>query len=62
MLSTMELMIYPTAHKTSSDVGTKVYVSTLYNEKIKVTDSIISSKTGFDGDITKYPHLFARWK
>ena len=44
----------------SSDVGTKVYAFgypmalTIMGKEIKVTDGIISSKTGFDGDITTY--------
>ena len=44
----------------SSDVGTKVYAFgypmalTIMGKEIKVTDGIISSKTGYDGDITKY--------
>ena len=44
----------------SSDVGTKVYAFgypmalSLMGKEMKVTDGIISSKTGFDGDITKY--------
>ena len=44
----------------SSDVGTKVYAYgypmalTLMGKEIKVTDGIISSKTGFDGNITTY--------
>ena len=44
----------------SSDVGTKVYAYgypwalSAMGSEIKVTDGIISSKTGFDGDITKY--------
>ena len=44
----------------SSDVGTKVYAFgypmalSLMGKEIKVTDGIISSKTGFDGDITTY--------
>ena len=43
-----------------SDVGTKVYAYgyplalSLMGKEIKVTDGIISSKTGFDGDITTY--------
>ena len=44
----------------SSDVGTKVYAYgypwalSIMGKEIKVTDGIISSKTGFDGDITSY--------
>lgn len=44
----------------SSDVGTKVYAFgypkalTLMGKEVKVTDGIISSKTGMNGDITKY--------
>ena len=44
----------------SSDVGTKVYAFgypmalTIMGKEMKVTDGIISSKTGFDGDITTY--------
>jgi len=44
----------------SSDVGTKVYAFgypmalSIMGKEIKVTDGIISSKTGYDGDITKY--------
>ena len=44
----------------SSDVGTKVYAYgypmalTIMGKEIKVTDGIISSKTGFDGNITTY--------
>jgi len=44
----------------SSDVGTKVYAFgypmalSLMGKEIKVTDGIISSKTGFDGNITTY--------
>ena len=44
----------------SSDVGTKVYAFgypmalTVMGKEIKVTDGIISSKTGFDGNITTY--------
>ena len=44
----------------SSDVGTKVYAYgypmalSIMGKEIKVTDGIISSKTGFDGDITTY--------
>ena len=43
-----------------SDVGTKVYAYgypmalTIMGKEIKVTDGIISSKTGFDGNITTY--------
>ena len=43
-----------------SDVGTKVYAFgypmalSVMGKEIKVTDGIISSKTGFDGDITTY--------
>lgn len=43
-----------------SDVGTKVYAYgyplalSVMGKEIKVTDGIISSKTGFDGDITTY--------
>lgn len=45
---------------TSSDVGTKVYAFgypmalSIMGKEIKVTDGIISSKTGFDGNITTY--------
>tara|TARA_B110000211_G_C14014511_1_gene524743 strand:+ start:76 stop:1368 length:1293 start_codon:yes stop_codon:yes gene_type:complete len=44
----------------SSDVGTKVYAFgypmalTIMGKEIKVTDGIISSKTGYDGDVTTY--------
>ena len=44
----------------SSDVGTKVYAFgypmalSVMGKEIKVTDGMISSKTGFDGDITTY--------
>lgn len=44
----------------SSDVGTKVYAFgypmalSIMGKEIKVTDGIISSKTGFEGDITSY--------
>ena len=44
----------------SSDVGTKVYAFgypmalSVMGREIKVTDGIISSKTGFDGNITTY--------
>ena len=44
----------------SSDVGTKVYAFgypmalTAMGKEIKITDGIISSKSGFDGDITTY--------
>lgn len=44
----------------SSDVGTKVYAYgypmalSLMGKEIKVTDGIISSKSGFGGDITSY--------
>ena len=44
----------------SSDVGTKVYAYgypmalSIMGKEIKVTDGIISSKSGFDGDITTY--------
>ena len=44
----------------SSDVGTKIYAFgypmalSIMGKEIKVTDGIISSKTGFDGDITTY--------
>ena len=44
----------------SSDVGTKVYAYgypmalSVMGKEIKVTDGIISSKTGFDGNITTY--------
>ena len=44
----------------SSDVGTKVYAFgyplalSIMGKEIKVTDGMISSKTGFDGDITTY--------
>lgn len=43
-----------------SDVGTKVYAFgypmalSIMGKEIKVTDGIISSKTGYDGDITSY--------
>jgi S1-C subfamily serine protease len=43
-----------------SDVGTKVYAYgypmalTIMGKEIKVTDGMISSKTGFDGNITTY--------
>ena len=43
-----------------SDVGTKVYAFgypmalTVMGKEIKVTDGMISSKSGFDGDITTY--------
>tara|TARA_B100000886_G_scaffold255722_1_gene181111 strand:- start:1754 stop:2851 length:1098 start_codon:yes stop_codon:yes gene_type:complete len=43
-----------------SEVGTKVYAFgypmalTVMGKELKVTDGIISSKTGYDGDITKY--------
>ena len=43
-----------------SDVGTKVYAFgypmalSIMGKEIKVTDGMISSKTGFDGDITTY--------
>ena len=46
--------------KRSSDVGTKVYAFgypmalTIMGKDLKVTDGIISSKTGYEGDITKY--------
>ena len=44
----------------SSDVGTKVYAYgypmalSLMGKEIKITDGIISSKSGYDGDITTY--------
>jgi len=44
----------------SSDVGTKVYAYgypmalSIMGKEIKVTDGMISSKSGFDGDITTY--------
>lgn len=44
----------------SSEVGTKVYAYgypmalSLMGKEIKITDGIISSKSGFDGDITTY--------
>ena len=44
----------------SSDVGTKVYAYgypmalSIMGKEIKITDGIISSKSGFDGDITTY--------
>jgi S1-C subfamily serine protease len=44
----------------SSDVGTKVYVYgypmalSIMGKEIKITDGIISSKTGYDGNITTY--------
>tara|TARA_Y100001954_G_scaffold226965_1_gene269500 strand:+ start:144 stop:1676 length:1533 start_codon:yes stop_codon:yes gene_type:complete len=44
----------------SSDVGTKVYAYgypmalTIMGKEIKITDGIISSKSGFEGDITTY--------
>ena len=44
----------------SSDVGTKVYAYgypmalSLMGKEVKITDGIISSKSGFDGDITTY--------
>jgi len=44
----------------SSDVGTKVYAFgypmalSIMGKEIKVTDGIISSKTGYEGDITTY--------
>lgn len=44
----------------TSDVGTKVYAYgypmalSIMGKEIKVTDGMISSKTGFDGDITTY--------
>ena len=44
----------------SSDVGTKVYAYgypmalTAMGKEVKVTDGIISAKSGFDGDITSY--------
>jgi len=43
----------------AADVGTKVYsygypLSYLMGKEIKITDGIISSKTGFSGDITCY--------
>ena len=43
-----------------SDVGTKVYAFgyplalSIMGKELKVTDGMISSKTGFDGDITTY--------
>lgn len=45
---------------TSSDVGTKVYAYgypmalSVMGKEIKVTDGMINSKTGYDGDITTY--------
>ena len=44
----------------SSDVGTKVYAYgypmalSIMGKEIKITDGIISSKSGFEGDITSY--------
>jgi len=44
----------------SSDVGTKVYAYgypmalTIMGKEVKVTDGIISSKSGYEGDITTY--------
>jgi len=44
----------------SSDVGTKVYAFgypmalSIMGKEIKVTDGMINSKTGYDGDITSY--------
>ncbi len=44
----------------TSDVGTKVYAYgypmalSIMGKELKVTDGIISSKTGYDGDITTY--------
>ena len=44
----------------SSDVGTKIYAYgypmalSLMGKEIKVTDGMINSKTGFNGDITSY--------
>ncbi len=44
----------------SSDVGTKVYAYgypmalSIMGKEIKITDGIISSKSGYDGDITTY--------
>jgi S1-C subfamily serine protease len=44
----------------SSDVGTKIYAYgypmalSLMGKEIKITDGIISSKTGFDGNVTTY--------
>ena len=44
----------------TSDVGTKVYAYgypmalSIMGKELKVTDGIISSKTGFQGDITTY--------
>lgn len=43
----------------SSDIGTKVYAYgypyvSIMGKEIKITDGMISSKTGYDGDITKY--------
>ena len=44
----------------SSDVGTKVYAYgypmalTVMGKEIKITDGIISSRSGYDGDITTY--------
>jgi len=44
----------------SSDVGTRVYAFgypmalTVMGKEIKITDGIISSKSGYDGDITTY--------
>ena len=46
--------------KETSDVGTKVYAYgyplalTIMGKEIKVTDGIISSKTGFNGNVTNY--------
>jgi len=44
----------------SSDVGTKIYAYgypmalSVMGKEVKITDGIISSKSGFDGDITTY--------
>tara|TARA_B110000027_G_C16116429_1_gene300374 strand:+ start:2714 stop:3142 length:429 start_codon:yes stop_codon:yes gene_type:complete len=44
----------------TSDVGTKVYAYgypmalSVMGKEVKITDGIISSKSGFDGDITTY--------
>lgn len=58
--SFVKLQPLPYAVKTSIlDVGTSVFalgypMSNLLGEEIKVTDGIISSKTGFQGDIVTY--------
>lgn len=50
---------YSIAHK-SSDVGISVfsmgypYAKNGLGEEVKITDGIISSKTGFDGDVSRY--------